>query len=328
MNEVRLSDLKPDERALFNGSVIDLSGASKYYKRQMSIASHVEDMVGTGQDRYQLSPRILSQVIAMRRLGVGGEHEEPANRLAHSVFVSARWFGFESYLRMQRTKNEEWSEYFEAVKAHGPVRLRASQRRLLLPVGKNGEMLEEYSHPELPQLKLHLAFNTELASIKVGGLPGVAGIPETITVDETMDDNNSQILDIEHLPGFSIKMEGAPVSQMMIATFDRNTEDVRAARAYTLRLLNGVMHEVKRFLRLVAKKGRPRLGIGERAAVLLDHERKNIVQVTKGLCPSQSEPGHRHSKRCYDRVRLAAEQYYRSLEREFTRSLPSKGRKT
>jgi hypothetical protein len=323
-----LAALMPEERALFHTNVLDLSTASDFYKKQAKIASRLEDVIDTGQDRYRLSPRVLRDLTALRGYAVGTAHTKPADRLAHALYLCARSLAYESLFKAQRTKNEEWGAYFDAVRTHGPVRPRAERRLKVLPVRENGEVLESLSHPELQQLVLQFAFNTELASFPLGKDRGVIGIPETIEIDENLSDENSEPVIVERSPQLTIELKGEPVVQLMIASFDKDGPDIDRARKFTLNLLSGLTHELKRFLGLTLRRGRPRLGIGEKAAHGLDYHGRTIIQVTNELCPKRNEPGHRHVKGCRDRIRLAADHYYKSLAREFEKPLLPKAKKT
>jgi hypothetical protein len=208
------------------------------------------------------------------------------------------------------------------------VRPRAEQRFRILPVTDSGELLESMSHPELQQLALQFAFNTELASFPIGQHRGVIGIPETIEVDEDLADESFKPFTIERSPELTIKLKGTPVVQLMIASFDKKEPDIEIAQQFSLNLLNGMLTELRRFLGMRQKRGRPRLGIGEKAALGLDYQCKNIVQVTNEICPNKNQPEHQHTKRCQDRIRLAADQYYKSLAREFEKLLSPKAKKT
>jgi hypothetical protein len=115
---------------------------------------------------------------------------------------------------------------------------------------------------------------------------------------------------------------------MMVASLQRTDEGVAEAREFTVKMMNGVMHELKRFLGISQKRGAPSLGIGKQAALLLDYEGRNIAQAVQQLCPQRNVAGHQHDRKCQDRVRLAAKHYYQSQSREFHKHLPIATRET
>lgn len=328
MDGFSVSDLVPEESALFHGSTVDFSSASRFHQRHIKIASQLpEHVVRVGENQYELSPKILERLVLFRHMGARNEQKQPADRLAGALLDCAKSLALELSLLKERTKEEIWAEYFDAVKAHGPIFLRAQKSILRLPVSKDGSVLEPFSHPELPQLNVHLVFNTDLASVPFGKYTARVPIPKTID-SSPAEHVNSREFTIERLPELTIRLEGAPVVKMMVASFDKKADEIDLARQFTSKMLNGVMHELKRFLGMVSKRGRPRLGIGEKAALLLHHHRKNITQATEELCPNRSDAGHHHTKRCQDRVRLAADQHYKSVERDLLRYLPVTSRKT
>jgi hypothetical protein len=64
-------------------------------------------------------------------------------------------------------------------------------------------------------------------------------------------------------------------------------------------------------------RGRPRADFGEQAAYLLDHEDVNIALIAKklGQLPQGAAPSER--RQCFDRIRKAANNYYRLLRTDY-----------
>ena len=65
------------------------------------------------------------------------------------------------------------------------------------------------------------------------------------------------------------------------------------------------------------EKGRPSSRFGEQAAYLLDHQKKTIVQVANELCELPLEATPLARRQCFDRIRKAATNYYRHLRSDF-----------
>jgi len=266
-------------------------------------------------------------MLVQRYLGVGNEHSEPADRLASALYSCAKSLAFELGFRTRPSKLAAWTNYLDAIERLERGHLRA-RTFVHVPVSSNGQILEPWSHPDLAQLAIHFAFNTELARMRIEGTDaGSIQVPTEATRKATPVGNmEGEEFEVERLPELTIRLEGAPVTSMMVASLSKGVD--ADARRFTVKLLNGVMHELKKFLGISSKRGRPRLGIGEKAALLLDHHGKTLLHATNEVCPHRGEAGHKNSKRCQDRVRLAAAQHYTSLEREFRRYLPAEARKT
>jgi hypothetical protein len=321
-------NLAPEEGALIHGSVVDLSNASKFCRERAEIALQLSEHVTcVGTEKYELSARIHRDFLVKRYCGVGNEHSAPADRLATALYWCAKLLAFELGFRTRPDKLDAWTDYLDAIGSprRGHLRPRAFVR---VPVSSDGQIREPWSHPDLAQLSIHFAFNTEIARMRIAGKDaGSIQIADEAAPTATLNgDGAGQEFEVERLPELTIKLEGSPVAKMMVASLGKGADAKTVAQQFTITLLSGVVHELKRFLGISSKRGRPRLGIGEQAALLLDHYQVNITQAVAQICPSRLVPSHRHDKRCQDRVRLAARQYYKSLKREFGRYLPPKAK--
>jgi hypothetical protein len=76
------------------------------------------------------------------------------------------------------------------------------------------------------------------------------------------------------------------------------------------------------------EKGRPSSRFGEQAAYLLDHQKKTIVQVANELCDLPLEATSSARRQCFDRIRKAATNYYRHLSSDFFTFDPERVRRT
>ena len=325
--------LAPEESQLFHGSLVDLSSASKFHKKLARIVSQLRAHIKpVGRDKYELSAEVLTSLVSNRTMGVGNEYSRPADRLAHTLYWSARSIVFDLRMRRQATRKiDAWTAFFDALDTHPAEKFR-DHTLMQVPVRPTGHILEErWSRPDLPQLLVDFAFNTELGHIQVEGLGSVAcRIPKEKAGTRKHSDSDAELgreVTVDRVPLLTITLEGAPVAKMMAASLRGSGADIAKARKFTSKMLAGIMHELKKFLGIAGKRGRPPLGIGKEAAMLIHHERKNIRQVVEKLCPNRALRNHRHNKNCEDTVRLVAAQYYKSLSRDFRRSLPGLAKK-
>ncbi len=127
-------------------------------------------------------------------------------------------------------------------------------------------------------------------------------------------------------PKASIRIKGAPAALLMNwwMTLRPNTSpdiypDNEELRAKVESMMDSLMKQLKTDLRLARpQKGRPRLDVGERAAYLLDHERKSLAFIARQLyvMPEDASPSAR--RQYFDRVKKAAKNYYRLLGSDYT----------
>jgi hypothetical protein len=323
-------NLAAEEGELIHDSVVDLSDASKFLKGHVAVAAQMPDHVtSAGADTYSLSPRILKELLIFRYLGVGNEHSVPADRVASALYWCARSLAFELAFFTTSNKLDAWRDYLEAINDLGRGHLQA-KNFVIVPVSGDGQIFEPWSHPDLARLSIHFEFNTELARMRHEGKDlGSIVVPSNAGLKSTPIGNGAgQEFEVERLPELTIKLQGSPVARMMVAALNKGANADTVAQRFTVTVLSGVLHELKRFLGISSKRGRPPLEIGKQAALLLDYHHVNIVQAVAQLCPKRTLSDHRHDKHCQDQVRLAARQYYKSLKREFGRYLPAKAKKT
>jgi hypothetical protein len=313
-DNLRIENLADEERSLIRDSIVDLSAASRFLRRQVVIGSEFcRHLMKITDGKYKLSSELLRRVLIWRYVGSGNKYLRPEDRLAFAILGCVRSMLFEAAFCNRRGDEEAWQNYFKILKGKESANLRATGF-VQVPVAPNGAVLEPFSRPDLPQLTLRFAINTQLAVARINGQDfGFFDVKNTeASVEEEVD---GEPLTIERLPELTIKLEGAPVATVMAASLAKSAAD----REFTKQLLNGVRHEVDRFLGLAAKRGRPAHGLSEKAATLIDHEGHSIRSAVRVLCLDRNRPEHKHTKRCDDKIRLAARQYYSSLRNTFRR---------
>jgi len=94
---------------------------------------------------------------------------------------------------------------------------------------------------------------------------------------------------------------------------------IEALRQRTATVVDSVAGRLKMNLQLIRpKKGRPQANFGERAAYLLDHEKKNLPLIAKELCHMLPDASPSVRRQCFDRIRKAANNYYKLLRHDYT----------
>jgi hypothetical protein len=132
--------------------------------------------------------------------------------------------------------------------------------------------------------------------------------------------------EITQPPKVSILIKGEPAALLMnwwVALRPNSSPDTypdnEELRAKVESMMDSLVKQLKTDLRLVRpQKGRPRRDLGERAAYLLDHERKTLAFVAKQLycMPKDASPSAR--RQYFDRVKKAANNYYKLLGSDYT----------
>jgi hypothetical protein len=127
-------------------------------------------------------------------------------------------------------------------------------------------------------------------------------------------------------PTMTIRVKGEPAVIFMgwWMTLNPNSPPqkhpgIKELRENAETVLDSLVGTVKRNLKLSRpEKGRPRINFGEHAAYLLDHEKQSIILIAKRLCqlPQGASPSMR--RRCFDRIRKAANNYYKLLRSDYT----------
>jgi hypothetical protein len=126
-------------------------------------------------------------------------------------------------------------------------------------------------------------------------------------------------------PSMMIRVKGAPAAILMKwwMTLNPNSNpeiypEAKELRETTGTVLDSIVAALKLKLRITRPdRGRPRADFGEQAAYLLDHEGVNIALIAKklGQLPQGAAPSER--RQCFDRIRKAANNYYRLLRTDY-----------
>jgi hypothetical protein len=92
-----------------------------------------------------------------------------------------------------------------------------------------------------------------------------------------------------------------------------------ALRKQTVTVLDSLLGALKINLKLLRpERGRPRVDFGERAARLLDHQKMNIAVIARDLCHLPADASQLQRRQCFDRIRKAANNYYKLLRSGYT----------
>jgi hypothetical protein len=94
---------------------------------------------------------------------------------------------------------------------------------------------------------------------------------------------------------------------------------IKALRERTATVLDCVVGRLKMNLKLIRpERGRPRVDFGEQAAYMLDHRKQNLALIAKELCQLSPSASPSVRRQCFDRIRKAANNYYKLLRSNYT----------
>jgi hypothetical protein len=286
-----------------NGNVIDLSQASDFYKKLAAIAEelphcYLERLRG-GQ--YKLKNKFDTWFFSSLAVVAGRNPEAPPNAMAEALFQLAfHWaeieynsqFGDERAITEQVLKDE----WLQSWKRMGPLDWDAFRQ-------KGSPLAEFFSKATSDDRALddNLWASPTAHHVRLG-------------ISFTGDEHRP--------PEMKMTVIGDPAVRFMIA-YVRNfpgalrSEEELSERDATGVMFDSIVHAFKQdILGLTRpKKGRPR-DIGERAAYLLEHQRKKIRTVVHSLCAARQKGSHECDHKCVDRTKKSARNYYKHLRRE------------
>lgn len=132
--------------------------------------------------------------------------------------------------------------------------------------------------------------------------------------------------DAEKPPQMSMRVRGKPAALLMNwwMTLNPNSPPrkyprLKELRVNTAALLDSIVGALKTDLKLIQpQKGRPREEFGERAAYLLDHEKRSLPLVARELCQLSANSNSLARRQCFDRIRKSANNYYKLLGHGYT----------
>jgi hypothetical protein len=124
----------------------------------------------------------------------------------------------------------------------------------------------------------------------------------------------------------AIRIKGEPAAVFMKwwMTLNPNSPPkkhpgVKEMRECAATMLDSIAGRLKINLKLGRpEKGRPRVEFGERAAYFLDHEKKNVALIAKELCQLAPDASPTVRRKSFDRIRKAANNYYKLLRSDYT----------
>jgi hypothetical protein len=290
---------------LIDGSVINLSGASEFYKRKAESATLLQDFVELlPNSHYRLKGLFDSWFFANLPVSLRNGPKEPGDALAEALFHLGRHWAKIGYGKLPMASipsddflhnawegADEWGGF---VKRDGCI-----GEAWLFTLGDNGTVRPWSGRPGPNDFELLIRFEAET----------------------------------KKPPRMKIEVKGKPASILMQfwMTLDPNSNPQEhpgseALREKTEIVLDSMVRNLKTKLKILRPaKGRPSTVFGEHAAYLLDHQRKNIAWVAKELCqlPKDASPVTR--RQCFDRIRTAANNYYKQIRSDYRNLKPMRG---
>ena len=290
MNRVRLrgigTRLPPEVRECLKGRAIDLSTASKYYRRCVgSVLPRLQPvLVSKGENRYQLSEKFFGFFMQLLREVVAGHHGRSemggADFLARALYRAGWLFGRRQkalepspFLVWPETRPipEAWKRLGELA---GSGRISGTSVVLEDPGPGQKLRLPRPGQFEHPRIKLSITSSVER----------------------------------ERLPKLGIEIEGEPVCVLMNGAYlIKDPEEREAIRKDSKRILDALMQWVYADLGIGRlSRGRPPEHLGRDAAYLHDHLDLSWAQVAERLCRKK----HKHGRSCRENLRSQARQYW------------------
>lgn len=276
-------------RRYVRGRIVDLSDASRYYRRFANeVFPRLQPVLKTkGDDRYQLAAgffpfyiEVLQQLIGLH---YGLPYMNPGDFPAYALYHAGRHFRIATLVPMDdRTIGQE----FELWPPTRPVS-EAWER-----FGKSGFPINREGYFAVPPC--------DAEALRVGE-PGKGRLALRLRFS-----HNRQAL-----PKVTVEIEGEPVCVLMKGMQSLNPRERRAVR-----------DEAKKIWRLMVKKlsswagisqagpGHPAENLGGHAAFLHDHRGLTWLQVAENLCPLR----HKHES-CKLNFRIQAIQFYQHLRK-------------
>ena len=296
---VQADRLPPKVRHLVNGTVINLSGASAFYKKKAEVATLLKDFVEPLPDsHYRLKNQFESWFFGSLSLFFRpNDSGQPADILADALFILG----------------QHWAKIDSGKMPIGSI----PTDKFLREAWKGADEWD--------------AFLRRDARIGQGWLYEMS---DDGTVRNWSGEFNPDVFDLfirfgndtKKPPTMRIDVKGKAVALFMDFWMIRNLdgslgehprrEDLRNNAGVVLDAIVKLLKTKLMILR--PEKGRPSSRFGEQAAYLLDHQKKTIVQVANELCqlPLGATPSAR--RQCFDRIRKAVTNYYRHLRSDFT----------
>lgn len=304
---VQADRVPPEVRHLVNGTVINLAGASAFYKKKAEVATLLKDFVEPLPDsHYRLKNQFESWFLGSLPLFFRrNDSGQPADILAEALFLFGQhWAKIDSgktpmasiptdnVLRKAWEGADEWDAFLHRDGCVG--------QGWIYEIDDDGRV-RAWSGGSDPDV-FHLW-------IRFGNKPTQ---PPTMTIE--------------------VKGKAAAIFMSFWMTLNLNSNPEKHPGKEELRkkagsVLDSIVKNLKTKLTILRpEKGRPSSNFGESAAYLLDHLKKNIAWVAKELChlPQNASPSAR--RQCFDRIRKAATNYYGHLRSDYMTFEPERVR--
>jgi hypothetical protein len=292
------AQLPPSFLNLINGNVIDVSGASDFYKKKAEVANLLENFVERCPDsHYRLKNQFDRYFLASLPVFLRGHPMGPADVLADAVFFLGRqWARIDNgklplasipedeFLRDQWTGAADWDTFLLKDACIGEVWWHN--------LGRDGKV-QRWTGESVPgdfELRVDFGCDTTkppMMAIRIKGEAAALFMKWWMTLNPNSPP--------ERHPG---------------------VEALRERASTVLDSLTGVLKMNLKLLR--PERGRPRADFGERAAYLLDHEKKNLALIARELCHLSPTASPSVRRQCFDRIRKAANNYYKLLRNDYT----------
>jgi hypothetical protein len=290
--------LPPSIAALIGENTVHLSGASDFFRKRADIATLLRDFVEELPNfSYRLKNGFDHFFFANLRLFAQTQRMSAPDALADALFTLGRQWAridygrlpiatlpTDEYLRSQWKGTEQWNTFVRTDACIGEVWWRNLDEKGIVRLW-SGE-----TSPGDFELKLDFG-------------------PRTTEP-----------------PKAAIHIKGEPAAILMkwwMALRPNTSPDMYPddddLRSKVESMLDSLVKQLKTDLRLARpQKGRPRLDVGERAAYLLDHERRSLAFIARQLYRMPEDASSSARRQCFDRVKKAAKNYYRLLGSDYT----------
>jgi hypothetical protein len=294
---VEAARLPPSVQNLVSGSVIDVSGASDFYKKKAEVATLLENFIELHPHfRYRLKNGFDGYFLVNLPLFLRGHPTKPADALADALFFLGRQWAKTGYGKMPIASipsddflRDSWKD-------------ATDWDAFLLREGCIGEV---WRH--------NLGANGEVRAWAGGWDPSDFELLIEFGPDTTKP------------PTMTIRVKGEPAAIFMRwwMTLNPNSPPqkhpgIKALQEKAETVLDAIAGRLKMNLKLTRpEKGRPWVDFGEHAAYLLDHKRQNMALIAKELCQLPQDASSSMRRRCFDRIRKAVNNYYKLLRSDY-----------
>lgn len=295
---VEAARLPPSLQNLVSGSVIDVSGASDFYKKKADVATLLEDFVEPHPHfHYRLKNGFDGYFLVNLSVFLRDHPSKPADALADALFCLGRQWAKTGYGKMPIASipsddflRDAWKDAtdWDVFLLHDGCIGEVWRHNL----GANGEVRAWAGGWDPSDFELRIEFGPDTTK------------PPTMTI--------------------RVKGEPAAIFMRWWMTLNPNSppqkhEGIKELREKADTVLDSVVGSLKTNLKLTRPtKGRPRIDFGEQAAYLLDHKKQNIFLIAKRLCRLPQDASASVRRQCFDRIRKAASNYYKLLRSDYT----------